>query len=85
VTPEARPLRAYRQSPSPTPEKGFFIFPSLAKILQNENNKHPFVTFYAHSAQKQTLSTGETALNGENFHPIVGEISPCFFIRPRVL
>lgn len=26
MTPEARPLRAYRQSPSPTPEKGLFLF-----------------------------------------------------------
>lgn len=33
--------------------EGAFYFPSPAKILQNENNKHPFVTFTAHSAQNK--------------------------------
>ena len=35
MTPEARPLRAYRQSPSPTPEKGLFYFSITRKNLTN--------------------------------------------------
>ena len=67
--PKPGPCEPTAKALLPRRRRGFFIFPSPAKILQNENNKHPFVTFAAHSAQKQTLSTGETALNGENFHP----------------
>lgn len=33
MTPEARLLRAYRQSPSPTPEKGLFYFSITRKNL----------------------------------------------------
>ena len=59
--PKPGPYEPTAKALLPLRRRGFFIFPSPAKILQNENNKHPFVTFTAHFAQKQTLSTGETA------------------------